>query len=237
MEFEHVSAIVAIFFPMAVMAIAFALMYTQSKRRRAALRLAAMKLGLQYSEGIEALPEAARQQLEARMGPVSTTSVGSGSTGFLKALLNLAAPWQIEGRFNGSKVRVDMVTYGSGKSKTRYTRLRAFMEQPLELGLQILPENLLTWFGERVLGMDDIKLGNEALDKKLRIRAENESGVRSRFANPGLQAQLLALAQKYGRISLNDEEVSVEMKSTLTDEVVIRGALSDLSAIELALRS
>ncbi len=119
----------------------------------------------------------------------------------------------VEGGFwKGSKVQahvgpwtvtLDTYTESSDKSSTTYTRMRAPYLYPEGFRFTIYRKNLFSDLG-KLLGMQDIEVGDPEFDEAFIIRGNDESRVVSLFSNSKIRQ--LIQAQPKIRLEVKDSE-------------------------------
>ena len=105
----------------------------------------------------------------------------------------------VEGGFwKGSKVQahvgpwtvtLDTHTESSGESHVTYTRMRAPYINPEGFRFTIYRKNLFSELG-KLLGMQDIEVGDPEFDEDFIIKGNDESKVRDLFANPRIRQMI-----------------------------------------------
>jgi hypothetical protein len=119
----------------------------------------------------------------------------------------------IDGGFwKGSKVQahvgpwtvtLDTYTVSTGKSHVTYTRMRAPYVNPEGLRFTLYRRGLFSELG-KLLGMQDIEVGDPEFDEAFIVKGTDESRVRELFADPEVRA--LALAQPQLHLTVKDSE-------------------------------
>ncbi|WP_074304403.1 DUF3137 domain-containing protein [Singulisphaera sp. GP187] len=119
----------------------------------------------------------------------------------------------VEGRFwSGNRVQahvapwtitLDTFTVSTGHSHITYTRMRAPYVNPEGLRFTLYRKGLFSELG-KLLGMQDIEVGDPEFDEAFIVKGTDEFKVRELFADP--QIQRLALAQPTIRLSVKDDE-------------------------------
>ena len=105
----------------------------------------------------------------------------------------------VEGGFwKGSKVQahvgpwtvtLDTYTESSGESHVTYTRMRAPYVNPEGFRFTIYRKSLFSDLG-KLLGMQDIEVGDPEFDEAFIIKGNDESKVRDLFANPKIRQMI-----------------------------------------------
>ncbi len=85
---------------------------------------------------------------------------------------------RVVGTFRGRPVQLYTYTTGSGKNRTTWCALSLQAGMPRDFSLKISGENLFTKAG-RMLGIDDVTLGDPAFDEKLYVKTKQPDFVRA----------------------------------------------------------
>ena len=120
----------------------------------------------------------------------------------------------IEGGFwkRGTKVQaqigfwtltLDTYTVSTGKSSVTYTRMRAPYVNPEGLRFTVYRTGLFSEFG-KLLGMQDIEVGDPEFDEAFVFKGTDEAKVRELFTDPEVRS--LVLAQPQVRMEVKDSE-------------------------------
>src|SRR3954447_14301844 len=116
------------------------------------------------------------------------------------------------GVWKGSKVRVYVGpwtvtlathTESSGESSTTYTRMRAPYVNPEGFRFTAYRKGLFSELG-KLLGMQDIEVGDPEFDEAFVVKGSDEAKVRELFADPEVRS--LMLAQRQAHLSVKDGE-------------------------------
>jgi hypothetical protein len=100
-------------------------------------------------------------------------------------------------------VTLDTYTESSGESSVTYTRMRAPYVNPDGFRFRVYRKGLFSELG-KLLGMQDIEVGDPDFDEAFIIKGNDESAVQNLFADPKLRA--LIQAQPKVRLSVKDSE-------------------------------
>jgi hypothetical protein len=119
----------------------------------------------------------------------------------------------VEGGFwKGNKVQahvgpwtitLDTYTVSDGHSSTTYTRMRAPYVNPEGFRFTIYRKSFFSDMG-KLLGMQDIEVGDPEFDETFIIKGNDESKVRELFANPKIRQMIQA--QPEIRLEVKDSE-------------------------------
>ena len=119
----------------------------------------------------------------------------------------------VEGGFwKGNKVQahvepwtitLDTYTVSTGKSSVTYTRMRAPYINPEGFRFTIYRKNLFSDLG-KLLGMQDIEVGDPEFDEAFIIQGNDEPRVRTLFASPEIRQMIQA--QPKIRLEVKDSE-------------------------------
>jgi len=89
------------------------------------------------------------------------------------------APWSpihVSGSYHGRPLVLDTFTRGTGKRSRTYTRAVLGVNNPIPLQLYLSEESVFDKVG-KWMGSKDIQLGDEALDRRYKIKGEPEEEV------------------------------------------------------------
>src|SRR3954467_14365371 len=100
-------------------------------------------------------------------------------------------------------VTLDTYTVHTGHAHFTYTRMRAPYVNPDGFRFTVYRKGLFSELG-KLLGMQDIEVGEPEFDEAFILQGNDESRVRDLFAEAGLRS--LALAQTSLRLSVKDDE-------------------------------
>ena len=100
-------------------------------------------------------------------------------------------------------VTLDTYTVTTGHAHITYTRMRAPYVNPEGLRFTVYRKGLFSELG-KLLGMQDIEVGDPEFDEAFILKGTDESRVRELFTNPEVRA--LALAQPKIRLTVRDSE-------------------------------
>jgi hypothetical protein len=124
----------------------------------------------------------------------------------------IGAEFVVGGFWKGSKARahvgpwtitLDTFTVSNGESSQTFTRVRAPYVNPDGFRFTIYRKGFFSELG-KLLGMQDIEVGDPEFDEAFIIQGNDEFKVRDLFADAGLRS--LALAQPRLRLSVKDDE-------------------------------
>ncbi len=124
----------------------------------------------------------------------------------------IGAEFVAGGFWKGSKVQVrvgpwvitlDTHTVSAGEHSQTFTRIRAPFVNPDGFRFTIYRKGFLTELG-KLLGMQDIEVGDPEFDEAFVIQGNDEYRVRDLFDDPALRS--LALAQPRLRLCVKDDE-------------------------------
>ena len=116
------------------------------------------------------------------------------------------------GFWKGSKVQahvgpwtvtLDTHTVSTGKSHITYTRMRAPYVNPEGLRFTVYRKGMFSELG-KLLGMQDIEVGDPEFDEAFIVKGTDESRVRELLADP--EVRTLMLAQPQIRLEVKDGE-------------------------------
>lgn len=100
-------------------------------------------------------------------------------------------------------VTLDTYTVSNGESSTTYTRMRAPYVNPEGFRFTVYRRGFFSGLG-KLLGMQDIEIGDSEFDEAFIIQGNDESRVRELFADRKIRS--LAQAQPRLRLTVKDSE-------------------------------
>jgi hypothetical protein len=121
---------------------------------------------------------------------------------------------QIVGELDELGVQVRVEQRGAGRSRQSYTVLRLDLNAPGPEGLRISREGLGDQLG-KLLGGQDIEVGDPALDRQLRVKGADPQAVREVATPAVLQATLAMNARLDGHCRVEDGQVILEARGML----------------------
>jgi hypothetical protein len=122
---------------------------------------------------------------------------------------------RIEGVLHGFLVRIDTYTQKSGKNSKTYTRLRMQYPRPLGLGLKLTREGFFSSL-TKLLGAQDITLGDDAFDRTALVKGADPERVRA-FLTPARRVRIHQLLKSYPEIEVNDREILLRRHGVIRD--------------------
>jgi hypothetical protein len=134
------------------------------------------------------------------------------------------------GTWHGVPVRArhKIVSSGSGQSRssTTYTVVRAAIEPPLALGLQLTERGSLS----RLLGIDGgLKTGHAELDGRIKVRAGHPAYTARLLTHPSVLPTLEHLVRGPLDLDVLDTAVILERRETLTDAAPLAQRLDSVT--------
>ncbi len=130
-------------------------------------------------------------------------------------------------------VTLDTYTVSTGHVVVVYTRMRAPYVNPGGFRFTIYRQSIFSGLG-KMLGMQDIEVGDEAFDRDFIVKGSDESSVRELLSRPRLR-ELIA-AQPEIKFSVKDDEGWFEAKFPEgVDELhfVVGGVIKDIERLKL----
>lgn len=185
-----------------------------SKKQKETLKQTAMKLGLNFTDGMSAMDggNAFQGQLPqgVNMGQVQSMMKNP----VFSALMSLNSSWNLSGKYNNVPVRVYYETRGSGKSRTSYTIFEAQFTGPEGSGMVISREGFFSGIGKALFKMQDIQTGNMELDKMALIKGKDEMAVKTFLSNPSNQHAVMDIFRSLRDVQIFENVVHVEYVGT-----------------------
>jgi hypothetical protein len=108
---------------------------------------------------------------------------------FIPGDLLLKGP-RVQGTYRGHDLTLETFSQSSGRGSATHTRISVATRNPVDLRLSLNDEGRFDKIG-KVLGVQDIQLGDEAMDRRFIIKGMPESRVAALLAGPVLRQQLL----------------------------------------------
>ncbi len=102
----------------------------------------------------------------------------------------------VSGVYQGHNLTLDTFSRSAGRSSATYTRIVLNLNQPANLDLTLSTEGLFSKVG-KLLGMQDIQAGDEALDQRYMIKGQPENLVLSVLQSYDLRQRLLEAPSLY----------------------------------------
>lgn len=121
---------------------------------------------------------------------------------------NKAVLINLNGEFSGHQIHVFNEYVGTGKSRTLITRTEIKLKDKVLPDFKIYRENIFTKVGE-VIGIRDVKTGDEEFDKMYRLRAVDEIKVIDLF-DAFLRSELITRKKDfYGSVEVKENVLNV----------------------------
>jgi biotin carboxyl carrier protein len=127
--------------------------------------------------------------------------------------LNLKGTGSLEepvmyGVIDGIPVHATVEYLGSGRNRTRYTVVRADVGVALPRGFKLSTEGLATGL-LKMLGEQDIQLGDPVLDDKLLVQGSQPGRMRELLRRPDVRRAVLACFEHGSATTIEDDQVCV----------------------------
>ena len=143
----------------------------------------------------------------------------------------------ITGTADGVRITIFYESRGAGKSHTTYTVIRADYPKPLPFELHIAHEGWFIRLGKSLFGLRDLELGDEAFDRAVRIKTNNDDAARVVLANPVARATILGMLALAGDTSATNACAQWERAGRWSDPSNIRPVIAALVPVTRALGS
>lgn len=141
---------------------------------------------------------------------------------FLSTILAYIQPWSIRGNWEGIPIEIFQETRGSGKSQTVYTVVKHELKKSLPFEMEITRQILLEGFFVGLFNLQDIQVGNKALDDAYRIKGRNEKEIQSLLKNSNIQTALLRLHSLPGEILFTHVSITMHIMGQVRDSETFR---------------
>jgi hypothetical protein len=126
---------------------------------------------------------------------------------------------RVTGTYRSHPLTLETFTRGSGKSRTTYTRIVLFVQNPANVYLALYQESVFSKIG-KFFGMKDVQVGDEEIDRRFIIKSQPESFAASLATSISLRQRLLE-ARKLN-VEVDGREVTFEQVGLLTDGEYLR---------------
>lgn len=140
------------------------------------------------------------------------------------------------GKVNGVDINVHIEVRGSRKNKKVYTVFSSAAADILPVGLAMTRQHLLSAVG-KVLGMQDIEVGDSRLDDRFVIRGPFEDETREFLLNGPVRDALLQLSDRHDSLRIMDGSVRFDLKGRISNPNQIRSSIDTLVSCVSQMRS
>ncbi len=180
---------------------------------------------------------AAMKVLAAELGYefVSGASPRTDGSAFLADLAESFSGWRIEGSEGGSRVRIYTVSRGSGKSRTTFTIVEMALPSRTRGRFSVAREGVFSKIGKAVFKTQDIQIGDEAFDKAVMVKGDDEEAIRSLLSSSTLRDAILRAIQAYPLLRVVEDAVHFECQGVFKDAAFYRPVLQAMGDIARAL--
>lgn len=134
------------------------------------------------------------------------------SKGLVASGMGILERPRIHGLYQGVQVVVQNEVHGSGKNRRTYTRFTAHFHRVLPGGMHVTAEGL----GDKIVkffGGQDIQLGQDGVDRALRIKGADPGQVREVLGDRALRAAVATFIAQYPRTGTVTASESVVLES------------------------
>lgn len=194
--------------PVSIFLIAFYFGIQRNKKDREKLAQIAKQLGLDFSVSNE------HKLKDTGFHEIPKNSILSF---IIDGLLSLSPNWIISGDIHNFSIRIYPVVRGSGKSRVTYTIIEMKFQNPLNIGLNISSEGFFEKIGIKLLGKQDIQIGDESIDKMVQIKGSDTNKVKDLLKSQSTKLSLKNLYGKYPDVIITDTNIIYEVTGVLTD--------------------
>lgn len=115
----------------------------------------------------------------------------------------------MSGWYNRVAIRINTITRGSGKNRTTYTQFHATIASPMPHGLVLYKEGFFSKVG-KMLGGQDVQVGDAAIDNAFIIKAEDLLGAHKLLSIQQVRSALLSLVQRHPGLRVDGRTVMWE---------------------------
>lgn len=134
----------------------------------------------------------------------------------------------IQGWMGSVYVTLNTEVRGSGKNRTTYTQFHATINAPMPSGMQLYKEGFFSKVG-KVLGGQDVQLGDSAMDTAFIIKGNDLLGIHNLLRNPHLKKALLYCVSRQPALRVNERALLVEHTGMTGDRAKIEAVFADLT--------
>lgn len=139
------------------------------------------------------------------------------------------AQTRMSGRYEGMFVEVD----ASLRGDKRWTSFVVRFDRPLGVGLRLTKQGALSSFG-RMLGVQDIVVGDEVFDARFVVKGAPEAAVRAALT-PEVRGRLVELQSQATTLQVEDDRLQAEVGWLVADAASVESALAAVAAAGAAL--
>ena len=145
--------------------------------------------------------------------------------------------WCLSGLVSGVRVNVRVVnkSVGTGGGGHHETQVEALFDPPLELGLKITNEGLVSRMAQKLTGRHDLQTGNLELDNLIHVKAESPDAAQSLLADLDVQQRLLDAYRAYPSPTITDKGAALAHYGFEKDLDVLKKSLDAVAGLVSAL--
>ncbi len=136
---------------------------------------------------------------------------------------------RIEGRLGNSHVTLHTYRRRQGKNSTIYTRFQLRYPQPLGIGLKMTRQGFFSHL-TKLLGAQDIEVGEDGFDRLAVIKGTNEQRVRE-FLTPARRIRIERLLRNYPEIVISDDSITLDRHGVIRNPQVLVGLFRGASRV------
>jgi hypothetical protein len=126
------------------------------------------------------------------------------------------------------QVKLDSFTRSSGRSSTTYTRIIVYLSSAANFSLTLTEEGVFSRIG-KAIGMQDVQVGDDEIDRRYTIRSQPEDAARRVLFSLGMRQRLLEAPPLH--IELRGMEVIYERRGFETDPNKLTALLDLMCAL------
>lgn len=115
----------------------------------------------------------------------------------------------MSGWYNRVAIRINTITRGSGKNRTTYTQFHGTIASPMPHGLVLYKEGFFSKVG-KMLGGQDVQVGDPAIDNAFIIKAEDLLGTHKLLSIAQVRSALLTIVQRHPGLRVDGRTVMWE---------------------------
>jgi hypothetical protein len=206
---------------------------SRSRKARASASDLATALGFELLDGQEAV----KRMIQGASAGASPPDYETLPAPLRRLLEASGVATCLAGTSDGVRITIFTEHRGSGKSNTTYTVVRADYPKPLPFDLHIAYEGGFTRLGKALFGLRDLEIGDEAFDRAVRVKTNDEGAARAALGAPGARAAILGMIALSREAFATSTHARWEATGLRFDPSEIRTVIAALVPVSLALGS
>ncbi len=136
---------------------------------------------------------------------------------------------RIDGLLGRHRVSIRTITTGGGNNQQRYTRYQ--VDYPsLDLGLQLARQTAIGGFFRRIVGAQDIEIGDEAFDQAFTVKSADPQQLLA-FLTTRRRQSLTRLLLTFPKLEVTDTAIRIDVLRVQRDPDVLASTLRRLASV------